>query len=243
MDRKAIFITLLVGVVIFLIGFPMLLEWQIPQYNLIVAALFSILMYGVYRFIEFFPKLMLKATSFFENPKPQNLFIYPSWFLLDNILTLKLMSIEWRYPLRKTTAFVTIPPLNENFYSPHPEDKFEWRNQKALILELKRFFVYDIKFLEVDPKKNVFWIRTVRNKNIGFSPDKYGFEVHARLNVYPSDNITANSADKTIYLIVEYKGGKKISVKKTNKREYQKYIWNRKSVNEKRVGLTDGNEN
>ena len=45
--------------------------------NLYFAAVFSILMYGVYRFIEFFPKLKLKAISFFENPKAQNLFILP----------------------------------------------------------------------------------------------------------------------------------------------------------------------
>ena len=76
---------------------------------------------------------------------------------------------------------------------------------KTLNFRIKTILVYDIKFLEVDPKNNVFWIKTARNKNVGFSPDKYGFEVHGRLNVYPSDNINANSVNKTIYLILQRK--------------------------------------
>jgi len=180
---------------------------------------------------EAIKKLRIAIPKFIKTLNSRNLKICPG-SLQDNIFTFKFITTEWRYFFKRTTAFIEIAPFDEP-YTGHPGDKFEWRKPACAILNPKRFIPYDINFLEVDPEKNWFWIKTIKNNKYKFSPEKFGFEIKAHLLIFPTDNVNAIFEIKEIYLLVDYKGDKTISVKIGSKQEYEKYIWYREEAKTK----------
>jgi len=181
-------------------------------------------------------KIFFKIVSYFDNPKSKNLHLY-SGSLIGNIYTLKFVSKEWRYFFRKSDAFINIDSL-VGVIEPSPEwERLERRNPKEIYpFETKRFVLYEINFLEVDPKRNQFWILARQSQRFRFPPGKYAFMIKLNANIYGNFKIRnkflGKAPFKTVHqlahVIVDYQGEKNISAKTVERQEYEKHDWVKK---------------
>lgn len=154
-------------------------------------------------------------------PSPNNLRVYPG-SLHGNIYTLKFRSTEWRYPFTARIA--------QAAYIPTVEGKelgmFEWRGfEKLVYAPIKRFRFHEINFIEVDEKDHSFWIKKT-GQHTALGQGSYAFIVR----VINHMGKTLPPTKRDIYLIVDYKGGSKISVKIEKERDVKKRI-NQKTEN------------
>ena len=244
---KWIFIGIVVAVIgalgagIFTVMNDLMIKWgwcgqddalcKLQKYGIIFTGL---IIFGLAVDFAIEKKLFHKILSYFSTIKSNNIQTH-SGFLLNNIFTLIFISTEWRYLFRETKAFVNIDPFVDDHNPSYLHDKFEWRNKKiASPTKIKRFVPYVLNFLEIDPKRNEFWIKTRRNKNYKFPCGEYGFEIEVVQNIY-MDKINAKSVRPKSYLVVNYTGQRKISVRKVSKEEYEKSAWYKQINFENRV--------
>lgn len=186
---------------------------------------------------EAIPKAANRGNLWIRHPKGDNLHLF-SGSLHDDIFTLRFISLEWRYPLKKNEVFVNVPhlvPIHKKSNS--SGQKLEWTEKdNSKPLQAKRFIPYEVDFLKLDAKKNVFWIKNKDNEKFKFPPGKYGFEIQITSNIFGRFKIENNiflkeigwqTSFQGIYVIVDYKGSFDISVRRVKYDEYKKNVWHK----------------
>jgi hypothetical protein len=180
-----------------------------------------------------------KFTEWIKTPNPKNLHLYPG-SLHGDIFTLKFISTEWRYLFHKTNVFVntqSLVPMGADL--PDGGKNIESREQKTTEpIFAKRFVAHEFNFLQIDEKKNRFWVNTENNEQFKFSPGEYGFKIGVAASVFGNFKVKNKSLNsigikdigfkhirREIYLIVNYKSHDQISLKITNKEDYEQKIW------------------
>jgi hypothetical protein len=174
--------------------------------------------------------LYQRVLDFFTIPNHKALQI-SSGKLRDKIFTLKFKNTEWRYLLHKTNAFATVPSMARITIL----ENLEWSStRKTEPIFINRFRSYELNFVEVDAKRNKFSVITNGDKKVSFGIGEYGFDVCSYANIFRKfkvegnklvDSIGYKSAFNEQYIIVDYKGGRKISAKVVSKEAAQKVIW------------------
>jgi len=207
--------------------------------NITTAILATITFVVLLRVVAFswvaIPNALKRMYDWRIHTKGKNLHLF-SGSLYGDIFTLKFISTEWRYLLKKNEVFINIPSLVPVRDNPnHSGQRLKWTKQDNFKpMSIKRFIPYDVNFLRIDPEKNKFWINNKDNEKFRFSPGKYGFEVQITSNIYGRFEIKDNiflkeigwqTSFQGIYIIVDYKGSYDISVKRVKKDEYEKNIW------------------
>lgn len=174
--------------------------------------------------------LYQRVLDFFIVPNHKALQIN-SGKLHGNVFTLKFKSNEWRYLFYKTNAFATIPSMARLTIL----ENIEWSNtRKTEPIFIKRFKSYELNFIEVDAEHNKFLVITNSDKKVSFGVGEYGFDVCSYTNIFGNfkvkGNVFVNSVGwKTTfneqYIIIDYKGGSRISARVVSKETAQKVIW------------------
>lgn len=151
--------------------------------------------------------------------------------LRGNVFTLSFKSIEWRYLFHKTNAFATIPSMARLTIL----ENLEWSNtQKTEPIFVKRFRSYELNFIEVDAKQNKFSLITNSDKKISFGIGEYGFDVCSYTNIFGNFKIKGNmfvnstpwkTSFNEQHIIIDYKGGSRISARVVNRETAQKTMW------------------
>jgi len=190
-----------------------------------------------------------KFIGYIKTPNPKNLRLYPG-VLHGNIFTLRFVNTEWRYLFNKTNVFVntqSLVPMGADV--PDGGKNLVCREQNTTEpIFAKRLLVYEFNFLQVNKKKDKFWINAENNEQFKFSPGEYGFKIGVAASIFGSFKVKNKSLNKIgiknigfkhirqeIYLIVNYKGRDQISLKITDKEEYKEKIWYKQWQEDKRT--------
>lgn len=189
------------------------------------AIAFAIIMYGVYRLLEFIPKIVL----FFTTPQPSHLHLFPDLFLNHDELALNFIYTEWRYLFNVSEVYISVP----SFAKPQSREFLVWRkNPTQIWIKSWRFLKLD--FIQVDSKKNEFWIKVENNDQFRYKSGVYAFDVFVAANIITKNGHIPYS--RGFAAIIIYKGSRQISVKIVE-RKYAKEKLNQEQEKYKKDNL------
>jgi hypothetical protein len=182
--------------------------WGISiPHPLVYIISFTILFLITLSIVEFIWVRLENLPYWIKNPGKKNLHLFSGKFHGD-IFTLKFISTEWRYFLKKNEVYINFPFSYYGYY-------LTWRDGNiASPIPIQKFKFYEVDFLRVVGDK--IQIITKGQNQLLWGPGKYTFTLQVMSHVFIATERRAT--DRVLYAIINYMGGKQVDIKITDKK-------------------------